>query len=544
MLLTKESIQNMSEENLCKMVLIRLLEAMKFRDVTYVHGGSAEQGKDIICWKEDELGSRRNYALVVKAVQLTGKAKKATGTASEVSTQIQQCFGKPYLDPITTELQNVHQCWVITNKKINKEAEEAIRSTLQPSGLDRNVQFIEGEKLWKYIEKYMPFESVWTKATEIGESLNNIDSHYQPRLTVGPNSTINVELVEKFPGASAEKPLVFTSLFKFPQTPEGEAARKAFEKYFDTGEPVDIPMRFLESVEVPDFLAPYISLENIREGVLHLGEVVNSPHVFVKIRIVCDDGDVAEIDYLDLVAKWSGKQRITLVNKELGNPFDIELELSPEQKTSKFKLVSRVDQPLNVYQIFSLYHFRYCFTKPGKFIIINRSDGLNIFEQKLEWHENPIPNEFLDELRDLVEVQIKVQRPIPFPLRDFSDKEAKAISHIRAIKNHPRFTRGWESLEITISPDDIEPFLEAASSPDGLFLQLTDEVKESLFGIEIPLGEVQRTFRYAKIENMDDLIGKKDDAPAGEGLKVRLVPNRPDSVVEVTYLDWIPDSTE
>ena len=54
-MLIKERIREMNEADLSTEVLIPLLRAMGFRDVTYCHGGSAEQGKDITCWKSSEL---------------------------------------------------------------------------------------------------------------------------------------------------------------------------------------------------------------------------------------------------------------------------------------------------------------------------------------------------------------------------------------------------------------------------------------------------------------------------------------------------------
>lgn len=73
--LTKERVRKMKEAELRKEVLLPLLQAMGYQHV-FEHHGSRELGKDFICWKHDELGSRKNLALVVKAVPLSGQAKK------------------------------------------------------------------------------------------------------------------------------------------------------------------------------------------------------------------------------------------------------------------------------------------------------------------------------------------------------------------------------------------------------------------------------------------------------------------------------------
>jgi hypothetical protein len=196
MILTKDAVQQMSEDVLCKEVLIPLLRAMNFRDVTFVHGGSAEQGKDIVCWKEDELGTRQNIAIVAKAIKVSGKAKVAKGTTGEIVTQIQQCFGEPFLDPITAAPQPVHLCWIVTNQEIGKEGEKAIRSALMPNTLERNIKFVSGDQLWALVERYMPFAGIWEKLGDVGKTLSQLDSHYQPKVTLLPDSNVHLELVK------------------------------------------------------------------------------------------------------------------------------------------------------------------------------------------------------------------------------------------------------------------------------------------------------------------------------------------------------------
>jgi hypothetical protein len=537
-LLSKEIIQNMNEDRLCLEVLIPLLQAIKFSDVTYTHGGAGEQGKDIVCWKEDELGSRRNYALVVKAVKVTGKAKVAKGTAGEIITQIQQCFGEPYLDPITSEPQLVHQCWVISNQEISKEAEKAIRSGITPATLDRNVQFIDGDRLWLYIEKYMPLSAIWSKLEDVGKTLDQIDTHYQPKVTLEPNSNIHFELVEKFPGAAKEKPITISTIFQFPKTPEGDAARKAFEMTYKTGEPAEIPLQYLQSINLPDFLAPLVNLETIQKGVLSIGEVVSSPHIFVRIRVMCDDGDTAEIEYFDLAAKWSGHQKITLENKELGNPFHIELEIIPEQKVANFKITTKKSEWINVFQLFNLFNFQNCISKPCKLIILNRENNLPIFSQTSQGIGESVDTALLEELKDLITIQNRVKIPINIPTRELSEDERRSIAHLRAILHKPKWTKDWEYLDVEISPEGIEDFLETIGNQDDLFFRVTEEEQEELFCVIIPIGEVQLTYRHARVENIDELNHQEKTLGAGESIKVHLIPNGPDSVLEVEYAGW------
>src|SRR5579863_9192764 len=110
-MLTKQHVEQMDEKELRKSVLIPLLRAMGYQDVYEYHGGAGEQGKDIVCWNITDLGNRANLAIVAKSKAITGKATVAKGTAGEIQTQIQQCFGSPFTDPVTGENEDVNRCW-------------------------------------------------------------------------------------------------------------------------------------------------------------------------------------------------------------------------------------------------------------------------------------------------------------------------------------------------------------------------------------------------------------------------------------------------
>jgi hypothetical protein len=74
-MLTRDNFDTMDEATLRTHVLIPLLREMGYQDVFEYHGGAGEQGKDIVCWKPEDLGSRENLAIVAKASQMTGQAK-------------------------------------------------------------------------------------------------------------------------------------------------------------------------------------------------------------------------------------------------------------------------------------------------------------------------------------------------------------------------------------------------------------------------------------------------------------------------------------
>jgi hypothetical protein len=107
-MLSKEQMENMNEASLRVDIILPLLVAMGYHDVTETHR-AGELGKDIVFWDTDKLGQRVNYAVVVKATGITGSAEMISASAGNVQTQIRQCFNAPYRDPRSGEERRVHQ---------------------------------------------------------------------------------------------------------------------------------------------------------------------------------------------------------------------------------------------------------------------------------------------------------------------------------------------------------------------------------------------------------------------------------------------------
>lgn len=155
MAFTREHISQMNEAHLRTQVLIPLFRAMKFRSVMHYHGGILELGKDIVMWKEGELGERVNYGVVVKAEKISGQAS-GKGSANEVFFQIMQCFNEPFADITSIEEQRVQRCFVVSAKEISKESINAIKGSLRSNNLDKVTTFIDGDKLWGLVQQYLP----------------------------------------------------------------------------------------------------------------------------------------------------------------------------------------------------------------------------------------------------------------------------------------------------------------------------------------------------------------------------------------------------
>ena len=338
-----------------------------------------------------------------------------TGTAGEVQTQIQQCFGKPFLDAMTGEERPVHQCWVVSNKDIGKEAEDAIISALSPIGLDRNVRFVSGDKLWEQVEKYLPVQAVWQKLEEASKTFDEIDTHYRPEVHV-TESGIVIDFKEKFPGASKEKPLTINPTFSFPQTPEGQAAKEALERSFATGAPADIPSAFIQAIDLPDIFKK-LGADATQPYLFQIGTVSDPHPVLVRIEFECDDGDKFALPYIHLKTTQVGTEEITLTNDDQPIPTRIKFVIR-RGKLSASVTIGFGDYS-NVNQLSEIFGLRTCMSKPGIIRVVQLETGILLFEMRNDAAIGKAPDpRSVEAISDLVAIQNKLKRPIPFPRRE------------------------------------------------------------------------------------------------------------------------------
>ena len=144
MALTKFRLCNMKEAELRTDTLIPLFKAMGFRDVRHYHGGTGEQGRDIVMWWPGPLGDREYHAVVAKAAPISGQAT-GRGSAGEVFMQISQALGSTFTDPSDLATRIITRCLVVTPHAIRKEAAESIRSALGPKATEGVIRFIDGD---------------------------------------------------------------------------------------------------------------------------------------------------------------------------------------------------------------------------------------------------------------------------------------------------------------------------------------------------------------------------------------------------------------
>jgi len=168
-----EYITNLDEDRLRTTVVIPLLSSMGYKEIVEYHGGSAEKGKDVICYYIDPSGEKKYISIVLKRGDIHGSVSKS-GNAGEILIQITQSFDEPYTNVYSLKELTIDECWVVTSGRIKNTAVESIRGMLKKSNLDKLVRFVDGNKLYELINQYMP--DYWSNERLLLSFLHDIRS--------------------------------------------------------------------------------------------------------------------------------------------------------------------------------------------------------------------------------------------------------------------------------------------------------------------------------------------------------------------------------
>jgi hypothetical protein len=482
MAITKAQLSAMKEAQLQTQVLIPLFQSMGFQHV-HLRQGSTELGKDIVMWKPGELGERVNYAVVAKAKPVSGKAS-GPSSAANVRFQIEQAFGNPWLDPMTTEEQWVERCWVVCSKAIKNEAITAIKGVLSNSNLDKVTRFINGDELWELIQKHLPEHAVFENLQQLQSVLDGIDPHYRVIAT-----TEGVLLLEpKHPGAVEEHPLIITTQFAFKDTEAGHQARAEMERWITKGTAVEIAAEHIEGFSLPSPLKALIpeSTEGVK---LVLGaQVLPAPFV-ARISIECEDGGAA-MEYIECQG-IRGTEEITLSNEDQPVPWKFSITLNHKEK--RFQMNYKMSYPLNVREALEAFRFADAMSKGGHVRIEHLATGMLLVDQDIAGGSAPpVRSVWLEALEKLVLIQRKTETLIAVHESQIVDRGVLSLifSVAEIIETgHASIKAG--ALDTSGGVELARNLLTHLGSSEPKSIALTVEAQPvSIFGVDVDLGPV------------------------------------------------------
>ncbi len=146
-------LQELSERELCELVIMPLLHRMGFAEIRYLHSRD-EYGKDIVFADEHPLEGKRYFAATVKRGKLSGSVS-STNSIHELFFQIKQALKSPFSDPRTGKDIQIQKVFVFTPFDISQECILSIRSELQEYS-DSCVTFIDGPQLLDHLQTHLP----------------------------------------------------------------------------------------------------------------------------------------------------------------------------------------------------------------------------------------------------------------------------------------------------------------------------------------------------------------------------------------------------
>jgi hypothetical protein len=403
--------------------------------------------------------------------------------------------------------------------------------------MDRNVKFIDINKLWELVERYMPVKAVMQKLGEVNKVFNNLDTHFRPTAILN-NQGISLGIAEKFPGASREKPFNIGMTFNFPNTEEGQLAKSAFERSFATGVPVDIRSPYIKSIEFPESFSQLLGKEAIPSSI-HIESINNQIYLLARMEFISDDGDRFVLDYVHFTVAQSGTEESTLTNENQPTPIQIKLILFLKQQRASIQFHFQADQ-VNVHQILDAVNLFNIASKPMTVKITDLNTGIIMFTQHYDKGVCGSPDSALVEMfKDLNEIQIKLQRPIFYPNRQLTSEEENTIGLLRTIfHERGKVTTGWEAITISLTQEGAKHSVEKFKDGKTDYVKLTGQEMITLFGIDLPLGETEVIIENACLRNEDEVLTRLTQAISeNEVIDCEFIPMN-GSAIRKQYLNW------
>jgi len=537
MALSKEFISKLKEEPLQGTVLMPLFKGMGFKDVFQYHGGPLEQGKDIVMWKADDLGNRVNYGVVVKAVNISGKAS-GKSSAAEVRMQIEQCLSNPYIDPVTAHEERVNRCWVVCSNKIKKEALNTLDTILESGNLKNNVTFINGDKLWELVEQYLSERTVVEKLNQVRKILDSSNPHYR----IDPHikgDVISFSLHPKYPGAEKEHPLKVTGRFTFPKTVEGQKKFNELDSFFKKGSPFTISEEYIEGFSIPNPIRNIIGEENLKPKEIKFGSPSLSHIIQTKFEIECNDGNIGTLDNIQLRPVQVGSEEITLSNREQASPWKTNIVFDLKNHRVRFDLDINYEN-INVKKLVEVLNFQFAMAKGGRFSIINLDTGIRYPKINIEeaaW-ENPDIH-FVKLAEKLLYIQTATNIPLNYDGGPIGKDEIEKIylTAEKIEKGHAEFTSG--NLHSNLTKEVAEKMVKAIENGERISLTSDGEESEMILGTDVPLGPVSFAADNVIIVPSEFEKFKKEieNSKPTDSLSVNMVPVEGSSI-HLHYSKW------
>jgi len=523
----------MKEKELQRDVLVPLFEAWGFHDVE-VYQGNTEAGKDLVMWRPGDLNERLNYAVVVKAKPITGKAT-GKSSAAEVRFQIEQAFSSEWYDSKTTQAQRADRCFVICSKEIKKEAIAAIQGVLNTNNLEKVTRFIDGDELWELVQRHTPERAVFAKLEELQQTLDAASPDYRLVAKTTGELIIEPRSSEKLPA----KPLLQVTV-DFPNTEEGREAKEQFDRQLSTGEPAAITSPYLTGLEMADFLIPFVGQINPDQMKLVLLPSEIGP-TGVELSLESSDGSSTKLDFIELKG-FRGNEILTLHNQHQSVPYKFRMVVDFKNKSINFSF--SIEKGVhNVKPKLDALRFWMAWAAGGTFTISHRDTGLLIAKQSVAAGSIPLQDPILLEIVEkLTTIQLKTRQAINAP----SEFSRKVIEQIFSTVVKVDTGKGLYRTDKITFPANVQlasNLLKYLGNGEvgNLFYNTMSEQTVKLFGTVINLGNAVFFMDKVSIDPHEAARLKSELAEAASDATFEVPITIIDKLIRVWYPKWLPE---
>jgi len=494
MIWTREQLLALNEAELRDQVLIPLFKAMGYQDVRSHHGGPLEQGKDLVMWRVDNFGTRRNSAVVAKAERIGGSASTLAGTAL---TQIHQALGSTFLDEVTREEHRVHEVLLVNSHDISTEALQSFKSTLVGSRVDHQVSFIWGNRLWDLLREHLPKQLIFGSLAEAQRALAEADPHHGYVIQVGPKDAHFVMV----PQSHDAPPLQLFFEPNFPDTEDGRRQFQDLKHFHQTGQPVEINRSYLKIHGLPpsfDFL-----MTGLDPGTIRLGPSTSARRLAVALIIVpADSPEIVLLPHIEFGTSRIGTEELTTSNEQQAIPFKVTIRFNrggSRQGTFSYDFSAAEASAFTQHKAIGIQAH---LSRGGLLLCEDLATGTRHQMLQVAPEEIPHPGEeYLELWGHVAEIQRRTGAIIPAPSRlHFTDDDVSKILSVLAVLKDGKGTGSRPSLTVAMKAAGVRDLFR--DRQDGLLGEVIAETPEhamQVLDVAVPLGPVRLHYELARI---------------------------------------------
>ena len=331
--------------------------------------------------------------------------------------------------------------------------------------------------------------------------LNEADPHYEFGFDLKADGHVNVTISPRYPGAQRDRPLARVK-FGFPDTAEGENARRALQESIDFGIPTVILPEFITEMSLDAPTGLRTDLEGYQ---LHVGSP--APHIVNEVTMVLKAVDQrgTALAQLSLTAAEAsiGTRGVRMLLRDKSGAFTASATFDVSSSKLKMDWSFSLPQEFSPLELLPAAKFGAAVERGALVVIGFKGDTIG--------PEDPAPFPAAgtgDAIRSATLLEqftnVQMKTGIFFDVDNtLTMEEAEAIKTASRLLNGEELTGTWDQMTINVVPDGLENFQAALQGRTIHHVRLTADLSIEIRGQIIPIGRVVRVLESARVQDWD-----------------------------------------